>query len=446
MQQGTTAGIRWWKLGPSEAETGQRAAAGGLAGAGLRAGDRLAISLPTSPELLYVTLGALRTGVIPVLLNPTLLESETEALLADADAAFVVRSQEELHALLVGPPAELAPHPLGRPMHYTSGTTGQAKGVWSGVLDEHDARALFDDEASLWEPSPDDVHLMASPLYHSVGIRLAAVHLLRGASVVLLERFDADLWRQAAHATGATSGFMVPAHLQRLFATGHSAPLPRFTRLIHAGSSIPPAVKEQAFSVFGPEAVWEFYGSTEGQFTVCSPTEWRARPGSVGRARPGRRLRTDDDGRIWCEAPAFARFEYWRDRVKTADAWDGNAFTVGDIGRIDDDGYLFLDGRRDDLIISGGVNVYPAEVEAILSRVDSVAEVAVFARADERWGQRVCAAVIGSPDTDALFAAARGALAPYKRPKEIHLVDELPRTATGKVRRTDVARFLGLEP
>src|SRR5207248_4605632 len=115
-------------------------------------------------------------------------------------------------------------------------------------------------------------------------------------------------------------------------------------------------------------------GATEGQFTVCSPAEWEARPGTVGRARPHRRLSVDDDGLIWCEVPRYARFEYWRDPKSTAAAWRGAAFTAGDLGRLDKEGYLFIDSRRDDLIISGGVNVYPAEVEHVLAAVPGVVD------------------------------------------------------------------------
>ena len=131
--------------------------------------------------------------------------------------------------------------------------------------------------------------------------------------------------------------------------------------------------------------------------------------------------------------PAFARFSYWRDPAATARAWRGDAFTVRDVGRLDDDGYLFLDGRRDDLVISGGVNVYPAEVESVLAELDAVADVAVFGVADEEWGQRLCAAVAGPWDEAELRRHAERHLAPYKRPKAYFAVAELPRTATGKV-------------
>jgi long-chain acyl-CoA synthetase len=194
---------------------------------------------------------------------------------------------------------------------------------------------------------------------------------------------------------------------------------------------------------------WEFYGSTEGQLTACRSEEWLERPGTVGRARPGRRLLLDDDGTIWCVVPAHARFIYWGAPEKTAAAWrdteDGAAFTVGDLGRVDGDGYLWLDGRREDLVISGGVNVYPVEVENTLRRHPAVRDVAVFGVADERWGQRVCAAVVGDVDPAELRRLAGERLTPPKRPKEYLRVGALPVTTTGKVRRLELPRLLGLE-
>ena len=152
----------------------------------------------------------------------------------------------------------------------------------------------------------------------------------------------------------------------------------------------------------------------------------------------------DEFGGVWCRVPPWARFEYWRAPDKTALAWDGDTFTVGDLGRLDEDGYLFLDGRRDDLILSGGVNVYPAEVERVLATVAGVESVVVFARPDSAWGQRVCAAVVGSVSGETVQAAARELLAGYKRPKEVHVVAEIPVSATGKVQRHLLAAQLGL--
>jgi long-chain acyl-CoA synthetase len=215
--------------------------------------------------------------------------------------------------------------------------------------------------------------------------------------------------------------------------------------VVHAGSSCPAALKRAVLERVGPDVLWEFYGSTEGQFTACSPEEWLERPGTVGRARPGRRLRVDDDGTIWCRCPTFARFRYWHDDEATARAWRGDEFSVGDLGRLDPEGYLFLDGRRDDLIITGGVNVYPAEVEAVLAEAPGVVEAAVFGLADETWGQSVCAAVVGPVTERELRAYVSAQLAPYKRPKAYFLVDDLPRTATGKLRRRALPSVLGLD-
>jgi long-chain acyl-CoA synthetase len=195
--------------------------------------------------------------------------------------------------------------------------------------------------------------------------------------------------------------------------------------------------------------VWEFYGSTEAQFTVCPPQEWLEHPGSVGRARAGRTLSVDGDaGTIWATMPDFARFGYWRNEEATRAAWRGDACTVGDVGTLDTDGYLYLTGRRHDLIISGGVNVYPAEVENVLAAVEGVTEVAVFGLPDEEWGQRVCAAYVSDLSAaaaeEALRAAASARLAPYKRPKSYYRTPDLPHTATGKLVHRAVPGHLGL--
>ena len=450
-------------LTAADAEAGQRRAAGALAAAGLRTGDRVAFWQPSSAALLCAVGGALRTGVVPVLLNATLLPAERDALLADARAGLEVTDAAALAALDDGAPGDLAPHPLGRPMHYTSGTTGRSKGVWSGIWDEDTAARAFADEADLWSFGPDDVHLVCSPMYHSVSTRLALGTLLRGGTCVVLGRFDpATALAALTGTTGPvpTTAFMAPAALQRLLALGPALParIDTLRLLVHAGSPCPAPVKRAAMERFGDDVVWEFYGSTEGQFTVCPPGEWAARPGTVGRARPGRTLAVDDDGTVWCRAPDFAAFEYWDDPDKTAAAWRDGAFTVRDLGRLDGDGYLYLDGRRDDLIITGGVNVYPAEVEAALCDVPGVAAVAVFGIEDDEWGQRVCAAVVpggggaagGDPDPAGLErqlrAGAAARLAGFKRPKEYVVVDALPTTATGKVQRHRLASLLGLGP
>ncbi|SFF57232.1 class I adenylate-forming enzyme family protein [Blastococcus tunisiensis] len=427
----------------ADSERDQRRAAAALAAGGLRAGDRVVVSAVGSPGLLAVVLGALRTGIVPVVLDPGLPPAERAALVADADPALDVAADPG--RLLAGTEQhDLADVPLARPMHYTSGTTGRRKGVWSGVLPEDRARALAAEEIELWGFEPRDRHLVLSPLHHSAPLRFAVHTLLAGGEVLLPGPFDAARAGAAISALRPTTTFCVPTHLQRLLARG-GIDWSSFRRLVHAGAPCPVPLKRAVLEAAPEGSVWEFYGSTEAQFTVCSPGDWLAAPGTVGRARPGRRLETDERGQLWCAVPPWARFEYWRAPEKTAAAWRGDRVTVGDLGRVDDDGLVWLDGRREDLIISGGVNVYPAEVEAALDAHPDVVESAVFGLPDEEWGQRVVAAYVGAADPADLGAWARARLGAAKRPKALHRLDDLPRTSTGKVRRLDLPGVLGLD-
>ena len=441
-------------LHAADAEERQRCVAGGLLSSGCVAGDRVAFVTTSGGDMLCAILGALRVGVVPVLTHAALLTAERQPLLDAADVRLVV-DDAALAGLVGHTPADIAPWPLARPMHFTSGTTGTPKGVWSGLLDEDDAAALVAEEADLWGFDAGDRHLVCSPFHHSVSIRFAAGTLLAGGSLVLPGPFEAGAVADAIVAAEPTTTFMVPTHLQRLFVhLGDDRPgaLRRFRLVAHAGAPCPGTLKHAAFDAFGSEVVWEFYGSTEGQFTACGPDDWREHPGTVGRARPGRVVTADPDGVLWCEAPPWARFAYWRDPERTAAAWrpaapDSDAFgafSVGDLGRVDDEGWVYLDGRRDDLVITGGVNVYPAEVEATIARLDGVSDVAVFGVDDDAWGQRLCAAVVGEVTEEQLRTHVSTNLAGHKRPKTYHLVDELPYTATGKLQRGVVAaRFAG---
>ncbi|HWE66279.1 MAG TPA: AMP-binding protein [Acidimicrobiales bacterium] len=457
-------------LTSAEAEAGQRRAAGSLLARGCRSGDRVVFSLGSSADLICAVLGAARVGLIPVLLNATLTESERDRLVADAEPTVQILTGAALAALMEGTPAELAPYPLTRPMHYTSGTTGRPKGVTTGIWSEETARAVFEDEAAVWQFDRNDLHMVCSPMYHTVSVRFATGTLLSGGSLAILSRFDAPTALRVLRRQRPTTAFLVPTHLQRILQSPELDPDERFDSLrflAHAGAPCPPSVKRATMARVGAGALWEFYGSTEGQFTVCGPEEWLAHPGTVGRARPGRRLSiaplvdadadahaevaydTDADdgsGTIWCDLPDFARFRYWGDDGATAAAWRGSACTVGDLGRLSDDGYLYLSGRRHDLIISGGVNVYPAEVEAALAAVPGLVQLAVFGQPDPQWGQKVCVAYVADRgfDEDALRAAAAAQLAPYKRPKAYFATSELPHTATGKLLRRALPEHLGL--
>jgi long-chain acyl-CoA synthetase len=408
---------------------------------GLGEGSRVALLVPGSRAYLEVVMGTLAAGVVPIPLDPRLTAYERDHILAGLSPDLVVTDEGTLEALrneYAGPPRL----PRARPMHVTSGTTGTPKGVWSGLMDHESAEALVAEERELWGFDAADVNLVLSPIYHSAPLRFAMGTRLAGGRVVMPGAFDPGQITDAIEAERPTTMFCVPTHLQRLFEHWDRVGVPNlasFRLVAHAGAPCPEPVKRRLIELFPQGSTWEFYGSTEGQFTACRSEEWLERPGTVGRARPGRVLSTDPDGTIWCAVPEHARFTYFGDPEKTAAAWrdtpEGPAFTVGDLGRLDDDGYLCLEGRREDLIISGGVNVYPLEVEQVLLSHPGVIDVAVYGVADEAWGQRVCAAVVGTTTEADLDAFVRDRLAPPKRPKTWHVVDELPRTLTGKIRR-----------
>lgn len=426
------------------------------AASALRPGDRVVLSLPGSPRYVEVVIDLLSRGVFPVPLDPRLTAAERVSILADVQAVLEVADEAGL-ADLAGelattgvtadpkaPTDTTARLPLGRPMHVTSGTTGRPKPVDSGVLEPSAARDLLREEQELWGFCADDVNLVVSPLYHSAPLRFAMGTVLAGGRIVVPGPFDPALLTAAIEQHRPTTMFCVPTHLQRLFAHWDEVGTPdlsSFRLVAHAGAPCPTQVKHRLIGSFPAGSTWEFYGSTEGQFTACRSEEWLTRPGTVGRARPGRSLSVDETGHLWCVVPEHARFSYRNAPEKTRAAWretrEGPAFTVGDLGRIDPEGYVYLDGRREDLIISGGVNVYPLEVENALREHPGVQDIAVYALPDPHWGQRVCAAVVGTASEAELRAFARDRLAPPKRPKQYAYLEDLPRTATGKVRRSE---------
>jgi long-chain acyl-CoA synthetase len=409
-------------------------------------GDRVALLVPGSAAYLDAVISMLVRGVVPIPLDPRLTAAERSRILADLDPTLVVTDEADVADLAAGwAPGDV---PLARPMHVTSGTTGTPKGVWSGVLPHEQAAALIAEERELWGFRAADVNLVLSPLHHSAPLRFAIGTLLAGGRVVGLDGlaprsgFDPDAITAIIERDRPTTMFCVPTHLQRLFAHWDRSGLPDlscFRLVAHAGAPCPDPLKRRLIATFPAGSTWEFYGSTEGQFTACRSEEWLARPGTVGRARPGRSLRVGEDGTIWCRVPDHARFEYYGAPDKTAAAWQGDEFTVGDLGRLDADGYLYLDGRREDLVITGGVNVYPAEVENVLSEHPGVVDVAVYGVPDEQWGQRVVAAVVGTATAGELETWCRDRLTPPKRPKEYVAREDLPRTLTGKVLRRELA-------
>lgn len=425
------------------AERSQARAAGWLRSRGVRAGDRVALVGSHQVNFLNAALGALRVGIVPVFVKPQLTAPERQMILHDSQPALVMNDLDMATAAAWATMEELAPVPLSRPMLYTSGTTGRPKGVWTGVLAESDARSLVDEEAEQWGFEAADIHLVVSELTHSAPFRFAMGTLLAGGSVVLSGGVAGA--PDALAAFGVTSAFLAPAHLHRLMTGGRAIRTDRFRMIAHAGAPCPEPVKRWALETFPDGSVWEFYGSTEGQISACSTEDYRAHPTSVGRARSGRSISIDTDDLIWCTVPDYARFSYWQDPERTAEAWSGPAFCIGDLGRLDDDGFLFLEGRRNDLIITGGVNVYPLELERVIAGCPGVEDVAVFGIDSERWGQQVCAAVVGDVAEPAIRAWIGDRLARFKHPKEIIAVEALPHTPTGKLQRPKLGAHFGLE-
>lgn len=437
-----------FRIGREDLEGPVRRAAGWLAANGVRREDRVLLAAPNHPSTLALALGALRSGVVPVVVGPDLPSEELAWIRDDARPALAVEDPAAV-PLDEARPADLADAPLGRPMMYTSGTSGRRKGVWSGILHEEPARDWAADERDLWAPEPGRPFLVCSPLSHSAGFRAATAALLAGATLVLLERFDAAAVVGLLADEPITGTFLVPTHLRRILDLGADLPRPAgVQKVLHAGEPCPEAVKRRAMEWLPQGTLWEFYGSTEGQFTAISPEEWLGRPGSVGRARPGRTLEVpepgpDGVGTVYVSAPPFARWRYWNDPAGTAAAWRGDAFTAGDVGRLDDQGYLFLMARGGDLVISGGVNVYPAEVERVLLAHPAVDEAVVFGVPDDRWGERVAALVAARGVTGAeLQAWIKGRLEPARRPKSIEVREALPRTSTGKLDRAAARQLL----
>jgi long-chain acyl-CoA synthetase len=439
---------------------------------GLREHARFATAVGNSADGFALSWAATRAGVREVALHPTASVAEAQApleatrpsvLLVDRTTGAGVRAAADALGVTTLPLAlagELAQEPAcatprTRPIGFTSGTTGVRKAVDVGVHDPAWGRSWLDDERAAFHDRHGDHALVLSPLHHSGPFRHALVVADAGGSVSVMAQPDTDTLLQALRQLRPTSLFCVPTHLYRLLRHPdlRADDLASLTLLVHAGAACPIDLKQQLLALAPNDSVWEFYGSTEGQFSVCSPADWQSAPGSVGVARAGSALqvRSDDGklcdagqtGTVFVRAPSHARWSYLDQPAATAAAWDGDWFTVGDLATMDAGGRLTLRGRPCDLVITGGVNVYPAEVEQLLQTLPGVGEVAVFGVPDREWGQRLMAVVTAAdpnnpPAAAQLRVLATELLSPARTPREFVLVPALPRTATGKIRRHDL--------
>jgi acyl-CoA synthetase (AMP-forming)/AMP-acid ligase II len=345
---------------------------------------------------------------------------------------------------------------LGASMIYTSGTTGQPKGAWrpNGVDIANVLQVI-----SIFELNQSDVHLMCGPGYHSAVGFFSALHQVLGATVVLQPKFDADGALEAIERHRVTTAFMAPMLLQRLVdaQARHPRDTSSLRALILGAAPCPYALKVRAEEVFG-KVLWEFYGATEtGINTVLRPEDQLRKPGSCGTAVPGQEIRLvrDDGGEAAIAEPGEFmvrnnwQAEYFNRPDATNKSLHDGFFSVGDVAYRDEEGYYFICDRRIDMIISGGVNIYPAEIEAVLHAHPAVMDAAVIGVPDAEWGESVKAVVQRRPEmtvtAEELIAFCAERLASYKKPKSIDFVDELPRDAAGKLlkRRLRDAHWAG---
>ena len=458
-----------------------------LAKAGLGAGDSVALVCPNTPEFVECLLGCLRSGVRLTPVSWRLSPEDVRYIVEHCDAkALVVHvdcaqgldasmfSQVGVRLSVGGPLSGFddyaealraqAGDPPPSPQHgslmlYTSGTTGRPKGVRKERPNIYQRQPA----GQMCERHVDDVHLLCGPAYHSAPIyHDVIVPMVCGNPVVMMERFDAAEALRLIETHRVTNTHMVPTMFQKLLQLPEAArrrDLTSLREVSHGGAPTSIATKRAMIEWFGP-ILREYYAATEGggRFSITS-AEWLRKPGSVGRvlAQGGARV-LDEAGRD-C-APGVSGLVHFRNgalgprvsyhRASSAqNMLDGDLFTLGDMGHVDEDGYLFLTGRTADRIISGGVNIQPQEIDDVLASHPSVLAACCVGVPNEEWGEEIKALVVSHIDpagrealAQALIELCRARLARYKAPRSVEFVVELPITETGKVRRGELrARY-----
>ena len=435
----------WMTATEVEARTGEAAAR--LAGAGVEPGDRVLMSCSPSADLVLAHVGALRLGAIVVPVNTAFgpnelgnVWSEARPKLAVLDDRARLPDVPTRPPSLEGPSARVAALDECRAddpamLMFTSGTTGRPKGA---ILSHGNALASAEGVRVAWRWSPDDRLVLTLPLFHMHGLGVG-VHgtLLAGASMAIAP-FSPDGVLDLAAAEKATLFFGVPTMYVRMVASPRVDELAAL-RLCVSGSAALAADVWRALADRGGQRVIERYGMTETFMNTSNPYDGDRRPGSVGVPLPGVEVRLGDNDEICVRGPNVLR-SYWERPDATADAFRDGWFLTGDIGEFDADGYLSIVGRSKDLIITGGFNVYPREIEELIAEHPAVAEAAVAGEPSDEWGETVVAYVVVADavsETDILeWCAAR--LAKYKRPRHVRFVDALPRNALGKVVKADL--------
>jgi long-chain acyl-CoA synthetase len=454
---------------------------------GLRRGDHVAMLMENNPEMVMCEAGAERAGLYYTCVNHFLARDEAAYIINDCGAEVVITSaaKRELAAELPAlcphvrlwamcdtddpptgfssldevlgeqPDGPIPDEQLGAAMLYSSGTTGQPKGIIRPLPDAHpgDSVPAVVFMTGIWKMDGDSVYLSPAPLYHAAPQGSVSMALRLGATAVVLEKFDAELFLQTVDRYAITHSQMVPTMFSRLLKLPDEVrerfDVSSLVTVIHSAAPCPPEVKRRMIEWFGPIII-EFYAASEGVgFTYCDSHEWLERPGTVGRETSGSIQILDEDGNrcppgvpgvIWFVGDT--EFEYFGDPDKTTASKNeaGTATTVGDVGYLDEDRYLFLTDRASFMIISGGTNIYPQETENLLVLHPKVLDVAVIGVPHEDLGEVVKAVVELAPGVEPstelereLVEYCRDNLAHYKCPRSVDFVDHLPRLDTGKL-------------
>jgi long-chain acyl-CoA synthetase len=445
----------------------------------LKPGEHVALMSPNCIEFIEIVCGLADAGLATAMVNPRLTAKEAAYICNDSQAQvlFVHASLEEVaraakletvreivvigkdyEQRLAASPPQTTHLPIAETdifaLPYTAGTTGQPK----GVLLPHRSRVLtfFSMAVEYGCYSIDDRSLAIAPLYHGAGFAFAMAPIFFGGTCEILPKFEPELVLERLMTLNITNTFMVPTHFNAVFGLGEDTlkkyKTPALKTIISNAAPLPQATKQRIVNYFGEGILHETYGSTEGGI-VCNlrPADQLRKVQCVGMPFPctevrlldkaGKEVPRGEVGELYSRSP-FLFSGYWGKPEASQEAFKGEWMTVGDMARQDEEGYIYLVDRKKDLIISGGVNIYPREIEEVLHAHPAIAEAAVIGVPDDYWGEAVKAFVVcrkgASLTKDELIAFCQTSLAGYKLPKTVDFIEALPRNAAGKVLKTDL--------